>query len=450
MALHQAVDPETLAFYMRLALGKHPKDAPHIAFKKWIIENKVPKVFFQSAAGERCILGADIEYFNPWRRRTNYRKHQVDDRIFYVRKYKETLTQIDRPKPAGALIAHPSESGWRLPRTHKRHFLNFPAEIQHQILEEVLTAPHPESVQPSVISSNWGTKWNTPHFALGTWSDFGHLDKYNASIQLAWTPCKDQHGHYFEVRKVFRTPLDATILRTNRHFYRTGIDILYGRNSFTFNMVVTAWRASPPTLLPGDLLLRPNPGIPNRDHWAIKMNEAVQFIESSVDSHQLPGYIYYDHFLRFLHFIGPKNATRLRTLEFRGFVKRHPCRDKFCAQKGEEFIHSMRFYTLFINKFCRGVEKIILHADEDTFYCYGGPVAVDDIAPPTHKEAMLPFLENELRTIQTLKVLEIVDINKVPDTSYAEPTIAWLKERHARQIREDREAEAKRKFADLV
>jgi hypothetical protein len=69
----------------------------------------------------------DIEYFNPWRRRTNYRKHQVDDRIFYVRKYKETLTQIDRPKPAGALIAHPSESGWRLPRTHKRHFLNFPA-----------------------------------------------------------------------------------------------------------------------------------------------------------------------------------------------------------------------------------------------------------------------------------------------------------------------------------
>jgi hypothetical protein len=94
-------------------------------------------------------------------------------------------------------------------------------------------------------------------------------------MQLAWTPCQDQHGHYFEVRKVFRAPLDATILRTNRHFYRTGIDILYGRNSFTFNMVVTAWRASPPTLLPGDLLLRPNPGIPNRDLWAFKMNEAV-------------------------------------------------------------------------------------------------------------------------------------------------------------------------------
>jgi len=75
---------------------------------------------------------------------------------------------------------------------------------------------------------------------------------------------------------------------------------------------------------------------------------------------------------------------------------------------------------------------------------------VNDIAPPTHKEAMLPFLENELRTIRTLKVLEIVAINKVPDTSYAEPTIAWLKERHARQIREDREAEAKKKLAGSV
>jgi hypothetical protein len=68
----------------------------------------------------------DIEYFKSRSRGAGYFKHQVGNMVFYIRKYKETMKQIDRPKANSALFAHPSERGWKLPRTHKRHFLNFP------------------------------------------------------------------------------------------------------------------------------------------------------------------------------------------------------------------------------------------------------------------------------------------------------------------------------------
>ena len=39
------------------------------------------------------------------------------------------MSYIDRPKgkELSLLVAHPSEKGWNLPRTHKRHFMKFPS-----------------------------------------------------------------------------------------------------------------------------------------------------------------------------------------------------------------------------------------------------------------------------------------------------------------------------------
>ena len=68
----------------------------------------------------------DITYFDHWGTGPGYYKHQVGDRLFFIRRYKETLKQIDRPKTDGALFRHPSEKEWSLPQTHERHFLNFP------------------------------------------------------------------------------------------------------------------------------------------------------------------------------------------------------------------------------------------------------------------------------------------------------------------------------------
>ena len=79
---------------------------------------------------------------------------------------------------------------------------------------------------------------------------------------------------------------------------------------------------------------------------------------------------------------------------------------------------------MFINKFCTSVEKVVLRVEEDDLHCYGGPISVDDIEPATHEEAMLSFLENDLRTISTLKVLEVVLHGVSDDISYADPAIA--------------------------
>ena len=54
---------------------------------------------------------------------------------------------------------------------------------------------------------------------------------------LAWIPGRDQYGSYVEIKHVFKAMVDATVLRTNKYFYNTGIDVLYGNNSFLFDMV---------------------------------------------------------------------------------------------------------------------------------------------------------------------------------------------------------------------
>lgn len=46
----------------------------------------------------------------------------------WLRQKKRILAVVDRPKGATltALVAHPSQDGWNLPREHDRHFLQFP------------------------------------------------------------------------------------------------------------------------------------------------------------------------------------------------------------------------------------------------------------------------------------------------------------------------------------
>jgi hypothetical protein len=325
--------------------------------------------------------------------------------------------------------------------------IQFP-EIQDQILKEVLAIPQSNSLHPSVISSNWGTCWNTPHFSFATPKHHNRPSTFDTPSQTVWSPRSDKHGAFLEVRHVFQVLIDATILRTSTHFYRTGIDMLYGKNSFSFDMVDTAWRSSPPTLLPGDVLFRPQPYRPGGDDRGIAVNQAIPLMESQAPSDRLPGYIYYDHFLRFLHFIGPRNAAHLKTLEFSGAVKDHPCTEEHRHPSVEEFLDSMRFYIPFINKFCTGLEKLVLHACHDTFDSWRfAPPPPGDVEPVTHEQVMISFLENEARTISSLKVLEV---SGTPDVSFAEPTIAWFKERTAQRMREAIEEQGKKELADSV
>jgi len=119
-----------------------------------------------------------------------------------------------------------------------------------------------------------------------------------------------------EVRHVIQVRMDATVLKTSKSLYALEINILYGKNTFCFNMLDRAWRESPPTLLPRNQVHRPHPGKPNPSNWAVEINNTIPLIERRVRLDNLPGYAYYDHFLQCLHFIGPKNEARIKILEF--------------------------------------------------------------------------------------------------------------------------------------
>ena len=60
---------------------------------------------------------------------------------------------------------------------------------------------------------------------------------------------------------------------------------------------------------------------------------------------------------------------------------------------------------------------------------------------------MIPLLENEIRTISTLKEFEI---KGSIDLSFAEPTITWLQERNKRRIREALKGEEDKNPAEVV
>ncbi|KAE9370758.1 hypothetical protein N431DRAFT_342854 [Stipitochalara longipes BDJ] len=435
MALYQTVDAESLAFHQGRAQKKYPEHDPESSLNKWVIENKTSGIFFFNEFKERCLWGEGecyhdhIQYAHDYSRRgPGVYQETVNARHFYIRRYKLNMKQIDRPKKNGNLFAHPSERGWQLPRTHKRHFLNFPQ------------AP----IRPSVIACNWGTKWNLPHLGLG--KHWMQDCSFNIPSQTAWIRQQDQHGSYLEVRFVRQAPIDATILRISKRFYSSGINALYG-NHFFFDVMDATLRECPPSLLPGGTVIRPWPyQKPDPDDWTTAINQTLPLIERRAPPEQLPGYIYYDHFLRFLNFIGPQNAARLKNLEFRGAVKRHWCEEKSCSYTVQCLLISMRFYIPFINKFCTGLEKLTLDAEEDSVHCRRW-LTPEDISPATHEEAMVSFLENELRTISSLKELQILGSE---DVSFVEPTITWLKDRTARQTRAALDQEAKRRLAESI
>jgi hypothetical protein len=315
----------------------------------------------------------------------------------------------------------------------------FVLEIIDHILREVLTAPQQACILASVITSNWGTKWNMPHFELRT-------HKPRSPIQRVGVQRRDGHGQYKKVRFVHQAEIDATVLRTSEYFHNTGINFLYGKNAFCFSMMKTEWQNCHPSLFrPGGPEVQPWPNNrPDLDRWSTEIQSAILLVEYSTPPEQLPGYIYYDQFLRFLRFVGPKNAARIKKLEFTGLVRRHSCED--CLRVEEDLLSSMRFYMPFINKFCTGLEKLVLHTQRGILHALVPP---PDIDPATHEETMLSFLENEARAISSLRVLEVVSTDN-SDVTFADPAIAWFKARAASRIREEMVEEEEKRLTDGI
>ena len=143
----------------------------------------------------------------------------------------------------------------------------------------MLGTPQAAWVNPYVVTCNWGTRWNTPHFGIGSGS-CQQLERSSSLLsQKAWIRRRDRFGVYKEVRLVYQPIIDATVLRVCSHFRVTGVDILYGKNQFFFNMVDRSQKESPPSLLRDGVVFQPWAGKFGQDGTSVAAVDAIPLIE---------------------------------------------------------------------------------------------------------------------------------------------------------------------------
>lgn len=332
------------------------------------------------------------------------------------------------------------------------------AEIIENILSYVVCLPkdgvdHERMICPAVITSNHSS--STRHFATYSMIVDGHYA--NLKLDNEFLPPvkfsavqKDWNGAYYYLQHVKFAPLTPGVLSCNLLLEKVASRILYGKNTFYFHMANRGFRGSPPTMMRNLKEHRPKPYKPfpalrpvttrQEQRWEDEkprmIRKGIRQILDRVDKFTLFGWSYYDPFLRFLHLIGPINASSIKKLAFNGIVMIHDC--SRCGSKppcSDDLVASLRIYAKFIVTLCPKLEKLTLSIDHDGRQTNFPPAAG---RPQSFREALLPFLENELRAITSLRELIIVAPDGV-DISFADETMAWVKESAQQRKRLTRE-----------
>jgi hypothetical protein len=213
--------------------------------------------------------------------------------------------------------------------------------------------------------------------------------------------------------------------------------MLYSENGFSFDMLNPYHHKSPPTML-GTVKhheeWHPSPPRPFISPGDVR--NAFYEIERRLPIKALTDWVYYDHFLRWLYCIGPKNAALVKTLKFQGTAKLHncdgmemtfPCFFKPCDYS---IVDSLRIYMPFIRKFCTGLEKLTLIVEEDNWAKTRPQDIIDEGFPADREAALRPLLEMEIRQIDSLK--ELIVLGSWKDTEqldYARPISEFLEKR---------------------
>jgi hypothetical protein len=215
--------------------------------------------------------------------------------------------------------------------------------------------------------------------------------------------------------------------------------MLYSENEFSFDMVNPYHRKSPPTMLgtfKNHEEWQPDPCKPHISPGNAR--KAIYDIERHVPIKKLTAWVYYDHFLRWLYSIGPKNATLVKVLKFQGTAKLHhcqmdedesefPCFSKPC---NDSIIDSLKIYIPFIRKFCTGLEKLTLIVEEDHWAKKNPQDVLDDGFPKDREAALRPLLEKEIPQIDSLKELIVWGTREnTEQLDYAKPVAELLRKR---------------------
>jgi hypothetical protein len=226
---------------------------------------------------------------------------------------------------------------------------------------------------------------------------------------------------------------------------------LYSKNTFYFLMCNGTVHRSPPTLLLDGTTIRPNPAKPRpaSDTQTLQtIQNGISEIQNQFDYTSLSGWVYYDPFLRFLHSIGPKNFSLIKSLKFSGIVKLHICGGDRCRSKcADDLVACLEVYISIIISLLPNLSKMTIYAARDQLP--GPQNLVTGKTAPTFEERLLKLLEKEIRKISSLKILEVLDAEG-EKLSLAEPTVMWFKERAAKRAHEKFLANLAEQRATLV
>ncbi|CAG8981362.1 hypothetical protein HYALB_00013786 [Hymenoscyphus albidus] len=317
------------------------------------------------------------------------------------------------------LTRHHSElvgSGWNLPIDHCRHILNFPAEILRMILQCILTLNKGETITPEIF------RGTSKRIYAGCKATYKTSHRAQYSTQYTYSQRYDNKGAYLEIQALLgRLSIDATCLRACRIFCQIGSPVLYGLNTFKFKMANVHGLNAPAFLVEpsSGILLHPNPNKPGRYRLLGEVKEAIKQIEYHRPLRILSSWVYYDPFLRFLHAIGPRNASLITHLAFTGVAKLHTC--EFgphvplpgCFLCSDDLVQSGRFYTNFITKFCSSLFQLTLIPKEDwtALDFPTNPHDLPDWQAKTMEEAVTKLLRESISRIKTLRRLNVLEVD---------------------------------------
>lgn len=179
------------------------------------------------------------------------------------------------------------------------------------------------------------------------------------------TQKSDEDGDYTLLTKVYFKAIDASFLRVCKQIYNECIEVLYGKNNFAFGTADEhyhhgrLWYGEQGR---GSSLLIRKPAA-NNDKALTRAKFHIIHKDQCAD---LPGWLCYDPFSRFLWTITISNAATLGSLTFTGRVKTHHCKPLSCGtQVCEDLVQSLQLYIPFLNKFCTNLKHLTIQVMEE-------------------------------------------------------------------------------------
>ena len=308
-------------------------------------------------------------------------------------------------------------------------------EILEAILKYTVVLPEPSQIVPWVVISNCTATWEMPHHQVLNHDSKGYRLGGELENIVSYHRCQDEEGPFTELRSLYRMRIDASLLRTSRRFYDTGIGLLYGSNGFHFKL--TEGRYRPWTWLLGDSKpCRAKGSLPTALGCFEKQRRENAILQLSTRArlNQLEGWAFNDRFIRFLYIIGPQNAARLKHITFSSPLNFHSCEHMRCRSPCKPNLPILlRHYIAFLSILCLKLEKLTFNVYNDGYAV--GPSNTSPEFDAAIQESLSPILEKELREIKSLKEVELHGDYDPTDKDLVEETNRWLAERETCRIR---------------